>query len=56
MITYESLIGLPKEEQRFKINALINYLIAEGIIIEDSSSGKIRVTTEEELNDQINNI
>jgi|688.fasta_scaffold33435_9 hypothetical protein len=56
MITYESLIGLPKKEQRSKINNLIDYFIAEGVIIEDPVSGKIRLTTDEELNAQIENI
>ena len=56
MITYESLQNLPVEEQRSKINALIDYFIAEGIIIEDNKSGKIRRTTDEELNEQIENI
>lgn len=56
MITYESLIGLPKKEQRSKINSLIDYFIAEGIIIEDPISRKIRLTTDKELNEQIENI
>lgn len=56
MITYESLIGLNKKEQSLKINALIDYFIAEGIIVEDPISGKIRLTTDKELNEQIENI
>ena len=40
-------------EKRAKLNAMIDYFIAEGIIVEDSTTGKIRTTTDEELNEQI---
>jgi hypothetical protein len=56
MINCEEFSKLSEKEQRLKINSLINYFIAEGIIIEDAVSKKIRLTTEEELNNQIENV
>jgi hypothetical protein len=56
MINCEALSKLPEQEQRLRINSLIDYFIAEGVIIEDPISKKIRLTTDEELNEQIENI
>jgi hypothetical protein len=56
MINYQEFIELPEKEQRSKINNLIDYFIAEGVIVEDPVSEKIRLTTDEELNAQIENI
>jgi len=52
-VNYESFLGLSEMEKRAKLNAMIDYFIAEGIIVEDSTTGKIRTTTDEELNEQI---
>ena len=52
-MNYNSFIGLSEMEKRHKLNAMIDYFIAEGIIVEDAITGKIRTTTDEELNEQI---
>lgn len=52
-MNYESFFGLPETEKRSKLNAMIDYFIAEGIIVEDTITGKIRTTTDQELNEQI---
>ena len=55
-MTFDSFKNLTKQETKEKLNAIINYFIDEGMIIEDPISGKIRLTTDEELNNQIENI
>jgi hypothetical protein len=55
-MNYESFFGLNETEKKIKINAMIDYFIAEGVIFEDPITGKIRITTEEELNDELNYI
>ena len=52
-MNYNSFIGLSEMEKRAKLNAMIDYFIAEGIIVEDPITGKIRTTTDQELNEQI---
>lgn len=52
-MNYQSFRYLTEQEKRAKLNAMIDYFIAEGIIVEDSITGKIRITTEEELNEEI---
>lgn len=52
-MNYESFFGLSEQEKRAKLNAMIDYFIAEGIIVEDSVTGKIRTTTDKELNEEI---
>jgi len=52
-MTYESFFGLTEEEKRAKLNAVIDYFIAEGMIVEDPITGKIRTTTNEELNNEL---
>jgi hypothetical protein len=48
--------NLTEKQTKEKINSMIDYFIDEGVIIEDPISGKIRLTTDEELNNQIENI
>ncbi len=55
-MNYESFRGLTETETRAKINAMIDYFIAEGVIVEDPITGKISTTTDEELNNQIENL
>ena len=55
-MNYESFIGLTETETRAKLNAMIDYFIAEGVIVEDPVTGKICTTTDEELNNQIDNL
>jgi hypothetical protein len=55
-MNYESFRGLTEAETRAKLNAMIDYFIAEGVIVEDPITGKICTTTDEELNNQINNL
>ena len=55
-MNYESFRGLTETETRAKLNSMIDYFIAEGVIVEDPSTGKIRTTTDDELNNQINNL
>lgn len=52
-MNYESFFGLTEQEKRAKLNAMIDYFIAEGIIVEDPITGKIRTTTDEELHEEI---
>jgi hypothetical protein len=52
-MNYESFFGLSETEKRVKLNSIIDYFIAEGIIVEDILTGKIRTTTDEELNEEI---
>ena len=52
-MNYESFFGLSEQEKRVKLNAMIDYFIAEGIIVEDPTTGKIRTTTDKELNEEI---
>jgi len=52
-VSYESFEGLTEQETRAKLNAMIDYFIAEGIIVEDPITGKIRTTTDEELNAEL---
>jgi hypothetical protein len=52
-MSYESFLGLTETEKRAKLNAMIDYFMAEGIIVEDLMTGKIRTTTDEELNAEI---
>jgi len=52
-MNYESFRYLTEQEKRAKINTMIDYFIAEGVIVEDPVTGKIRTTTDEELNEQI---
>ncbi|NDB84491.1 MAG: hypothetical protein EB127_17580 [Alphaproteobacteria bacterium] len=54
-MNYKSFIGLTEQETRAKLNAMIDYFIAEGIIVEDPVTGKIRTTTDEELNAELEN-
>ena len=55
-MNYESFRGLTETETRGKLNAIIDYFIAEGVIVEDPITGKIRTTTDDELNEQIENL
>ena len=52
-MNYQSFFGLSEQEKRIKLNAMIDYFIAEGMIVEDPVTGKIRTTTEEELNNEL---
>lgn len=52
-MNYKSFFGLTEEEKKIKLNAMIDYFIAEGVIIEDPVTGKIRTTTDKELNEEI---
>lgn len=51
--SYESFRGLTLEETKSRINDIIDYFIAEGLIIEDPTTKKIRLITEEEFQQQI---
>jgi hypothetical protein len=52
-MNYESFFGLTETEKRVKLNAMIDYFVAEGIIVQDPITGKIRTTTDVELNAEI---
>jgi hypothetical protein len=53
LMNYESFFGLTETEKRVKLNAMIDYFVAEGIIVQDPITGKIRTTTDVELNAEI---
>lgn len=55
-MNYESFKSLTEAETRAKLNAMIDYFITEGVIVEDPITGKIRTTTDDELNKQIDNL
>lgn len=55
-MNYEFFFGLSDEEKKAKLNAMIDYFIAEGMIVEDPTTGKIRTTTDQELNLEIEHL
>jgi hypothetical protein len=42
-----------EEQIKFKINKMIDYFLAEGLIIEDPDTKKIRVITDDDFQEQI---
>ena len=52
-MNYESFKNLNEQQTRAKLNSMIDYFIAEGLIMEDPITGKIRLVTDEESQQEI---